>query len=250
MAGLMTKNVPEPMDRQPPYVLPESLLSLVKNIISESWAILLVRVQQGAFSVCEGHEDPITEQLLMILGELQTHPACSVTGYNALPTPVREPKIRDYEGRVLDRMPDLVFYPLPGSIKTHNTAITGLFVECKPIDSKHPVNSTYCQKGLIRYLNGAYAWAMDKALMVAYVRNDCALPEGLEPHLTQQAMACDSSRLIESTSSGECVLRSVHRRDFSLGSSGQPVGQILIDHLWLTALPLCESTRCTTRRSS
>ena len=47
-------------------------------------------------------------------------------------------------------------------LSTHD----GLFVECKPVDNSHPVRSDYCDKGLLRFIVGDYAWAMQDALMV------------------------------------------------------------------------------------
>jgi hypothetical protein len=41
-------------------------------------------------------------------------------------------------------------------------------VECKPVDRNHPISSCYCKKGLVRFVNGDYAWAMQDALMVGY----------------------------------------------------------------------------------
>ncbi len=78
----------------------------------------------------------------------------------------REEKIRNFNGEHLDKMPDMVF----GIIGRHVFMRTqdGIFVECKPIDASHTAGVHYCDKGIIRFVRGDYAWCLVSALMVGY----------------------------------------------------------------------------------
>ena len=246
MPGLMTGNV----DRAAPFScsLPDSLLNTVKSAISLAWRMLQEKVDRGAFSICRSTEDQITAQLHELLGQLQADEHGPVPGFAEICTPIREPKVRDYQGNVLDRMPDLAFYPPPGNLRTGNTAFAALFVECKPIDRQHPVVSIYGDKGMIRFLNGDYAWAVDKALMVAYVRNYCALPEGLYPVFAKTTLRGSHGEAATATCEGDLVFRSIHPRRFALNAGQIASGPIQLDHLWLKTHTSCEPSRCRTGR--
>lgn len=246
MTGLMTRNASQIIV---PCALPDFLLNTVKNAISTAWRMLREKVDQGAFSICRSTEDQITAELHELLGQIQANQNCLVPGFDEICAPIREPKVRDYQEKALDRMPDLAFYPPRGSLRTWNTTFTGLFVECKPIDQQHPVVSVYGDNGMIRFLNGDYAWAVDKALMVAYARNHCVLPEGLYPALAKTTLACSHSEVVTATCEGDSVFRSIHLRQFELDSARVSLGPIQIDHLWLKTNSPCEPSRCRTHTS-
>ncbi len=245
MSGLMTGRWqrPGPQDRVNPVAL--SLMIVVENALSWAWRALLSDVADGKFSLCSAKEDEITEQIQVILGELHAAEPSPVDGFSQLCLG-RDGKVRRYDGRRLDLQPDLTFYPLRGSIPTTNTVFAGIFVECKPVDSNHPVSSAYCKEGLARFIRGDYAWAVDRALMVGYVRNRCGLPSGLLT-CTKGAAAREygfSGGIEEAakTCLGDKVFRSVHRRSFVLCEC--LVEPIALDHLWLYPTAPCEVTRC------
>ena len=178
MSGLMTGRWQRPGPRIESSPIPLSLMIVVENALSYAWRVLLSDVADGKFSLCSAKEDEITEQIQVILGELHAAEPAPVEGFSQLSLG-RDGKVRSYDGRRLDLQPDLTFYPLRGSIPTTNTIFAGIFVECKPVDSNHPVSGAYCKEGLARFIRGDYAWAVDRALMVGYVRNRCWLPSGL-----------------------------------------------------------------------
>src|ERR1035441_3170555 len=66
-------------------------------------------------------------------------------------------------------MPDLLvdFIGLPPRAMNSQH---GLFIECKPVDADHTVGAHYCDKGIIRFVRGDYAWAMQSAMMIGYAR--------------------------------------------------------------------------------
>lgn len=250
MSGLMTGRWERPAPPSRPSPIAPALLAVVENALSRAWRVLLEDVAAGRFSICDTVEDEITEQLQQILGELHTAEPEVVSGYATF-SMGRESKLRSHDGKHLDRQPDLTFYPLRGVIPTTNSSFAGIFVECKPIDSRHPIQSVYCKEGLIRFIRGDYAWAVDHALMVGYVRNRCHLPGGLTPCIDDD-QAGKKYRFegnliaLTPTSSGDAVYQSTHGRTFSLSAS-QPTGPINLHHLWLHLVEPCEKSRCRTR---
>lgn len=249
MSGLMTLALRRPTAGGKVAAIPSSLMIVVQNVMSTAWRVLLEDVRQGQFSICNATEDQITERLHMILGELDAASDSAVPGLSQLQSPVREGNVRNYDGAQLDKQPDLAFRPIRGRVSCGNTVPTAIFIECKPIDTKHPVPSTYCRAGLIRFVNGDYAWGVDRAMMLGYVRNVCTLPGGLSTALTDPTLSREmelSGKLenVSNTASGDTVCRSSHNRKFQLPGMASPVGQIVVNHLWLNPTEPCEQTRC------
>jgi hypothetical protein len=247
MNGLMTKRLVA-VPAANPAKIPVSLLIVVQNTLSTAWQVLLRAVEAGEFSICAATEDQITERLHLILGELHTAGDNAVRGLSQFETSIREGNVRSFDGQHLDCQPDLTFRPLRGHIETGNTVPTAIFIECKPIDRAHPVVSTYCRAGLARFVKGDYAWAVDRAMMLAYVRNVCTLPEGLSC-LENAELAMDMNlqgrlETISPTINGDIVCQSRHDRSFCLSDGCNPVGLITVHHLWLHPSDACETTRC------
>ena len=116
----------------------------------------------------------------------------------------------------------------------------GLFVECKPVDGKHAVGAHYCERGICRFVDGEYAWAMQDGLMVGYVRGGRTITKDLSPVLaepTRQARLGFPSapyKLVSTTLSDrdEPLHVTTHRRKFPwLGDQG-PAGEIRLFHSW------------------
>jgi hypothetical protein len=151
----------------------------------------------------------------------------------------REPKVRNFNGDHLDKMPDLLveFIDRPaGAMNSQH----GLFIECKPVDREHPAGSAYCDAGLIRFVRGDYAWAMQNAMMVGYAREGYSL----NPKLSE-ALASSRKEPIPVSSGptgcprtkasafAEQVAISKHQRTFNYVEINLPAGIIVIRHLWL-----------------
>src|SRR5262249_47631890 len=94
----------------------------------------------------------------------------------------REPKVWSFNEVSLDKMPDLFFY----LISDRDVAFPdqdGLFAECKPVDDNHATGTHYCDKGLSRFIDGEYAWAMQEGMMIAYAVTGYQLPDSLRNSL-------------------------------------------------------------------
>ncbi len=249
MSGLMTQTQRRPSASGQAVRIPEFLMTAVQNVLSKAWHILQEDVRQGLFSICDSTEDQITERLHMILGALDAAGDDAVQGLSDLQSPVREGNIRNFNGQHPDKQPDLAFRPKRGLISTGNTVPTAIFIECKPIDAWHPIPSTYCRAGLIRFVNGDYAWGVDRAMMLGYVRNVCSLPDGLSTALAHPAMRSQMQligALMPSpcTASGDTVYQSSHTRTFHVPGTAKPAGQITVNHLWLYPSEPCDRSRC------
>ena len=142
---------------------------------------------------------------------------------------VREPKITNYDKKHPDKMPD-IFFDLKREKAPVLSDQDGLFVECKPIDGNHPLFSCYCQKGLIRFVNGDYAWAMQDALMVGYVTGHNSyekLASVLNKKESTNLKTNDHSEIAPS------IYRSNHDREFEWQGNSGHACQISVSHLWL-----------------
>lgn len=248
MSGLMTQ-ARRPTADANVAAIPLFLMIVVQNVMSTAWRILLEEIGEGDFSICNSTEDQITERLYMILCALDAAGNNAVPGLSLLQTPVREGNVRNHDGAHLDKQPDLAFRPIRNLISCGNTALLAIFIECKPIDARHPLPSTYCRDGLIRFVNGDYAWGVDRAMMIGYVRNVCTLPGGLstalaDPTLSREMELSGKLENMPNTASGDTVCQSSHNRTFQLPGVSGPVGQIVVNHLWLNPTEPCEQTRC------
>ena len=91
----------------------------------------------------------------------------------------------NFDGKHPDKMPDLVFFLNRDSLPvllTHDA----LVAECKPVDKNHPAGGDYCDKGLRRFVIGDYAWPMQEAMMVGYVRDGRSIAANLLPAMAQR----------------------------------------------------------------
>ena len=247
MRGLMTGLG---TDAEGPCKIPVFLMEVIQNALAHAWRQLLKDVAEGQFSICGEEEDTITERLYMILDELSSNHPESIKGLSLFQTPVREGNLRNRTGTRLDCQPDLTFRPLRGQLVTRSNAMAAILVECKPIDSAHPIGSTYCKAGISRFVKEDYAWAVDRALMLGYVRNICDLPNGLA-YVLDGATGQKEYRVKNSVASlgqtiyGDGVYSSVHYRgsNASRQTSNLPIA---LHHLWLKTEEPCENTRCKT----
>ena len=135
-------------------------------------------------------------------------------------------------------MPDLVFGIRHSGRQVYRRTQDGLFVECKPVDKKHTVGAHYCNEGIIRFVEGKYAWCMLSGMMVGY----CASGYEVNPKLSD---ALEKSTRIKTTRGltvcphanailfAQETYISVHERDFCYPETGEPAPDIELRHVWL-----------------
>ena len=206
---------------------------LLCMVIQKAWQLLKESPTSG-FHLQTEDEDTITQVLVDEIIERVLRKNGAVDGFNCalFGKVTREPKISNFDKKHPDKMPD-IFFDLKRDQLPILSDQDGLFVECKPIDNKHPIFSCYCQKGLIRFVNGDYAWAMQDALMVGYVREPYSfekLAVTLGDVVNKVAFGTSEHSYIENHE----VYFSSHERKFDwLDSQGQAC-PIEVSHLWLS----------------
>lgn len=155
----------------------------------------------------------------------------------------RESATANHDESSIGRKPDLVFRLNRELCQTHNRVQDSLFAECKLVGRKHPLNEHYCAvdkktSGIERFVYGAYAFAMEQALMIGYVRDGFQITRHLAHTLAipksraglghPTALSC----VIEATSN-DCqgLYLSTHQRLFSW-PDGRPATPIDLYHSW------------------
>ena len=224
--------------------LPHPPLSLRSHLVIEAalcaaWELMTNRGRPG-FDLQTANEDTITLELYERLYD-EVFKKRVVAGFDSyvFASLHREPKVRNFNGSHPDKMPDLFvdFIDRPSGVMNSQH---GLFIECKPVDRKHPAGSAYCDEGLIRFVRGDYAWAMQSAMMVGYAREDYSLVPKLSEALASNrkepiptSFGPESCPRTRATAYAEQVAISKHQRTFNYVESGLPAGVIVIRHLWL-----------------
>ena len=146
-----------------------------------------------------------------------------------------------FDGRHLEKRPDLSIH-----LTLRNSAFP-LVVECKLIDPENQKGcALYCDNGLMRFLNGEYAWATREAIIIGYVRDGSSVSSALTPFLKASQEACPKPYQIEELPLRVLQLsmdleRSRHGRDFTYPAqkpSNNAPGEIAVWHLWLDVAPV------------
>ncbi|MGO8900484.1 MAG: hypothetical protein ACLQU5_19370 [Isosphaeraceae bacterium] len=225
-----------------PVVLPHSdypkaTIYVIEAAISEAWRIIRDS-PQGDFKITEADEDSITRELRTCLMNMVLDGG-QVPGFTSdLFYITREAKFESYDGTHLDKMPDIHIHIVRSSPVSIPSA-DGLFVECKPVDRDHPAGSTYCDKGIIRFVNGDYAWASIRALMVGYASPGYTMPQTLTTSLrdrkkvlgvTGKVMACKDCK---PKGYGQQPHITIHRRGFVYPLTKTKPPAIILRHIWL-----------------
>ena len=217
----------------PPHPqIPQRTVLLICKVIKRAWQ-LIEEKPVAEFNMPSADEDTITQLLVEIIENI-LRASGEIDGFNrALFGRVsRDPKITNVDKKHPDKMPD-IFFDLRRDLPTIMSDQDGLFVECKPIDPKHGILSHYCNKGLVRFVNGDYAWAMQDALMVGYVKGRYSfikLASILDDDQNNSTLKPISHSVVDEHG----IYRSSHERDFHWPESRGQACPITVSHLWLS----------------
>jgi hypothetical protein len=211
--------------------IPQRTILLLCKVIKRAWQ-LLEEKPPANFLSHSADEDTITQVLVEII-ENRLRKSGEVDGFDCVRfgKVVREPKITNVDKKHPDKMPD-IFFDLKRDQYSILSDQDGLFVECKPVDSKHSLLSHYCNKGLIRFINGDYAWALQDALMVGYIKGQYSFKK-----LASVLDDDKKSATLKTTNHFEideyAIYRSNHKREFDWPENRGHACPISISHLWL-----------------
>lgn len=225
----------QPSLPHPPIALPVFLV--IEEAMRVAWGLLRSNPRSG-FDLLTAPEDEVTHEFYEALYD-QVFAKRLVDGFNndLFAAIAREAKLRNYNGAHLDKMPDLLIRLIGRDV--YYPSQDWLFIECKPVDSDHPAGSHYCDKGVIRFVGGEYAWTMTSALMVGYVKQGYAIsPKLVDAFNARPATIstlegpapCPSS---SATQTSEAVHISRHARAFTYTVTEVLAPAITIRHLWL-----------------
>lgn len=135
-------------DEQKPGFLPHPeiplpVLLVVERALCAAWDIVRAHPREG-FDLLTAEEDSITLELHEALFD-RVFKSGVVEGFDAnlFSAVEREPKVRNHNYDHPDKMPDLLVR-LVGRPDGIRNSQDGLFIECKPVDSDHPVRRHYC----------------------------------------------------------------------------------------------------------
>ena len=218
-----------------PYV--RYFSSMETRAIEEAIVVALRQIATDAtIDLKSAGEIQITERLVLELNRLVNLDPPEVMGFSAalLETITRGGELRSFDGTSLEKRPDLVFRRqgvLPGFLRD----FCGLFVECKVVDSAHPVH-LYGGQGIARFVHGEYAWAMSTGMLVGYARNEHALPKSLADHLQSHGDKYHTkagSLTLEYAIPEGAVCVTLHGKPWTYGN-GQAPGEIRLSHMWFT----------------
>lgn len=172
--------------RLPHPAVPLRVILATHEALTRAFELLRSSPPAG-FHLEDAKEDDITRQLHTILEDrfLTSH---QVAGFDRrrIRNVVRAPEVSNHDGSHPAKKPDLVLFLLRRERWSVRNSQDGIFAECKPVDDSHAVGQHYCDQGIMRFVSGDYAWAMQDGLMVGFVRGNRTVPENLAPVLAAE----------------------------------------------------------------
>lgn len=235
--GIATRNAILPFDDYS-----EGVKRVICNALRVAWAMLCDEVAREAKDVNTLDEDSITVLYKEILNRIRTSSPPPVPGFThlAFETVVRDATVVTFDGKSVEKKPDLVFRTVSTSPGQPCHEYRGIFVECKIVSSKHSIDN-YADKGMLRFVAGEYAWAMRSGIMVCYCREalsptNCLVP-AIRARQRIKSGAFHASSLPKRASTlgnKPPAYVSLHRRTWIYGTGGKP-GPISLVHLWLVS---------------
>lgn len=226
---------PKSLPPHPP--VSSAVLLVVEDAIKVGWSIIR-QLPANEFDLATADEDTITQKLHEVLMD-ELFDSEKVPGFNGdlITKGTREEKLRSFDGKHLDKMPDLVFGVIGRDVYMRTQ--DGVFIECKPVDASHTAGVHYCDKSIIRFVRGDYAWCMLSAMMVGYAAEGYTIVPKLTDALTKSTTItskvsptkCSQSRPVLFSQDAHV---SVHKRDFSYVETGDPALDITLRHVWLS----------------
>jgi hypothetical protein len=217
------------------------VILIVRCALVEAFARLRERCRQSGLDLAATKENDVTRALLVIL-ENDLRQKGAIAGFNRtlFEEVTRQREVENYDFTKVEKKPDMVF-----KLRSDEEEVLvlstqhALFVECKPVDANHPAGGDYCDAGLRRFVDGDYAWAMQDALMIGYVRDGRTIVGHLVPAM-QERTQLETVALpkpvdgisASGDSTAETLHSSSHRRPFQWPDGKGPACAITVYHSW------------------
>ncbi len=218
----------------------------VESALRLAWTESAKRFRCHQINFSHANEDDISSALVLILDDIWAHDRHLLTGLSDYFHPVPEFNSQhgafDYLGKALTLRPDLTFRRayIPPGLSTLNGC---LFVEAKLIEPDKTMGK-YCGDGLIRFVNGKYAWAVPQAMMLGYLRETSqALPDSLAAHLRRYGKQekyhpTDGPRAFARSRFAQRAYLTTHDRTWPYPGTDRSPGPITVFHVWLRVIPM------------
>jgi len=220
------------IDRFPLNPLKKFHLKAILETIIEAWDNLIVDCDDEVFQ--EG-EECINR---LMVSELNNLLDIGPSVWSLLVSSAQDASnIPNYNGRKIGKQPDISL------ILTMRKSSLPFIIECKLIGPKKGVD-LYCTKGILRFVDGDYAWYDQQSIMLAYVQDESNIESKLSPYLKRhQSKSVDRFKTVSlpqktTLIEGRDLAKSVHNRHFPYirNEDGLP-GAINLWHLWLKPTP-------------
>lgn len=166
----------------PRYVVPhdrigERWILIAHEAVTRSFEL----IREEGFDLGAAHENEVTAKLEETL-ENRVRNRGEVEGFDGLffGKVTRGNEVINFDGTKISKKPDLMFHLRREERIEWDQRQDALFAECKPVDRTHSLAGHYCAvgkdcTGVERFVIGDYAWAMEEALMIGYVRDGLRL---------------------------------------------------------------------------
>ncbi len=239
--GFFTLGVSPDRYRLPHPRLGLPVILLIRRVLCRAFEIL----RAGEFGLAEAKEDEVTAVLRTVI-ENDLRQTGSIPGFNrrTYESVVRQGQVANFDGTHAAKSPDLCFKLRHDDCEPRMvlSEFDALFVECKPVDRTHSAGGQYCDRGLIRFVVGGYAWAMQEGMMLAYARDGRTIAGHLIPVMSESdrmtslgtvelPQPCRAPAPTQG-SHAEPIHISKHRRDFPWPDKKGKATDITIYHLW------------------
>lgn len=218
--------------------IPLPVFLVVEQAIRFAWEMMRRRPRND-FRLQREDEDPVTAELWeRLLNEVFDRGIVPGFDTTLLMKPVREAKIANYNRSNIELMPDLLI-GLQSRTAVSIPAQDWLFIECKPVQVGRSAGAHYCDRGIIRFVRGDYAWAMTSALMVGYATTDYRIAPKLTAALRSRTRTIPTTifprkcRRSPASASSESTHISEHHRNFRYIQTGMQAPLVSLRHLWL-----------------
>ena len=224
MAALDPRPYPDPFSKTERAIIETALLQGVDALGSSK-----------KLDMATSGEVDITNELCRLLNKMLE--SAAIPGFTKVlfQSVIRGGELPNHDGSKVEKRPDLTFRSPRSNAELAEPEHSALFVECKVVDKKHPMH-LYCLKGIRRFVDGTYAWAVSSALMLGYARDNYTPGNQLKVHLANDGASyalVDRLRLRPGVANaGPQFYLSVHERKIS-GMPLGPEGRITLHHVWV-----------------
>lgn len=238
MARRLSVGVP-PSNSYPHPPFPDAVLRAVVSAIRRAWMPIAEDERKRGTKKAERRDElELNDDLRKELFALLVSRKLAAFTSDVFETPVVDGAVEDYSGKRIQSRPDITIRLRDIRPLAANPLFDAIFIECKRVREGSNLGP-YFTKGMKRFLDGQYAWAVPQAVMIGYLETGQVLPDHLEERVRRngagvamQLVAYGNNQAVKS--SGKRYLAYTrHERTWKHRNDDGP-GDIELLHLWLS----------------